>query len=350
MALDYTQTTDLLAAYETRKKPTTFLQSRYFPNGVNFNTVSVLVEYKNGTQTLAPFVSPEIGGKIVKRQGYRAVAYEPAFIAPKRAMTVDTLAKKGFGEALYNGLSPADRAMAITLDDLTDMDDMITRRLEQMSAEVLQTNALIMKHETENGEIEETKEIAFYEGTNDATYEVAVSWANPAAKILADVAAMAQILTRKGLPATDVILGANAAEAIYQNEEILKLLDNRNVNIGAINPTEGFPEAVFIGTLNCKGHNINFISYNATYEDATGKMVEYIDKDSAIVTAPGCGVTNYGAVTQIEYGSTDFTTYVGNRIPLVEIQGQVKSVALRCAPLVQPKNLNPYVCAKVIKA
>ena len=350
MALDYTQTPVLIAAYETRKKPTTFLQSRYFPNGINFGTTSVLVEYKNGTQTLAPFVSPEIGGKVVKRQGYKAVSYEPAFIAPKRVMTVDTLMKKGFGEALYNGLTPAERALAITVDDIADMDDMTVRRLEQMSAEVLQTNALTMTHLTENGDIDETKNIAYFEGdVNPATYEVAVSWSNSTAKILADVAAMAQLLTRKGLPATDIILGVNAAEAIYQNEEILKLLDNRNVNIGSINPTEGFPEATFIGSLNCKGHQINFIAYNGTYEDETGAAKYYIDPDNAIVTAPACGVTNYGAVTQIDYGTTEFKTYVGNRIPLVEIQGQVKSVALRCAPLVQPKNLNPFICAKVIK-
>lgn len=38
-------------------------------------------------------------------------------IAPKRPLTVDTLKSKGFGEAYYAQLTPAERATAITLDD-----------------------------------------------------------------------------------------------------------------------------------------------------------------------------------------------------------------------------------------
>ena len=97
--LDYTQTAVLLAAYEQMEKPTTFLQSRYFPVGTTFGTDEVLVEYKEGTKKLAPFVAPEVGGKVVKRQGYTAKAYQPAFIAPKRTLTIDVLKKKGFGAA-----------------------------------------------------------------------------------------------------------------------------------------------------------------------------------------------------------------------------------------------------------
>ena len=72
-----------------------------------------------------------------------------------------------------------------------------------------------------------------------------------------------------------------------------------------------------------------------------------ISKD-IVVTAPGCGVTNYGAITQIDFGAQDFTTYVAKRVPLYEINGQVKTVTLRTAPLVQPKNKNPFIKATVL--
>lgn len=349
MTLNYTNTAVLLAAYEEKKAPSTFLQSRYFPDGETFSTDMVLVEYKDGNTKIAPFVSPEIGGKVVKREGYSASSYQPAFIAPKRTLSIDTLKKKGFGEALYNGLTPEQRALAITADDLKEMDEMIVRTHEFMSAQVLQENSLTMKHYGDNNELVETKHIDFYtEPSNPAIYTPKFTWTSEDADILGDVAAIALMLKKRGLPATDVILGTAAADAFLNNEKILKLLDNRNFNIGAVDPTENFDEAVFLGQINCKGNKLNFIQYAATYQDETGADKEYIDPNTIIVTAPACGVTNYGAITQIDYGSAEFTTYAKKRVPLYEVKDQVRSVALRTAPLVQPKNKNAFIKAKVV--
>jgi len=348
--LDYTKTADLLAAYKTEAKPTTFLKDRYFPDGVNFATDEVLVEYKKGVQKLAPFVSPEINGKIMKREGYTASAYQPAMLQPKRALSIDVLKKKGFGEALYNQLTPEERAVAITLEDMQDMGDMITRRKEAMSAEVLQTNALIMKHYTDDNTLVETKEIAYYSGSsNPAIYTPTYKWGTTNADILGDCAAMALDLKHNSLPATDVILGSAAANAFLSDDKILKLLDIRNVHIGSFEPAEQYPDVVFLGQLSCKGHKLNFIQYTGTYEAEDGTIKDFIDSKKVIVTAPGCGVTNYGAITQIDYGETQFKTYVEKEVPLYEIKDQTRSVILKSAPLVQPKNLNPYRVATVIE-
>lgn len=348
MALNYTDTATLLAAYKEQKAPNRFLQSRYFPDGTVFTTSQVLVEYKDGNQKIAPFVSPEIGGKVVRRKGYVANAYKPAFIAPKRALTIDNLTEKGFGEALYGELTPAERALQITADDLTEMDEMIVRRHEQMCAQVLQENALTMNHYGDDNNLVDTKKIEYFEGTNQAVYTPSANWGSAGADILGDIAAVAQELAKRGLPATDVILGTAAADAFLNDEKIQKLLDNRNYNIGVVDPTEGFPEAVFLGQINCKGYKLNFIQYAATYEAEDGTTTPYIDPKVAIVTAPACGVTNYGAISQIDYGQTEFTTHAEKRVPLYAIKDQVREVALRTAPLVQPKHKNAFIKATVI--
>lgn len=348
MALNYTDTAVLLAAYKEQKAPNTFLQSRYFPDGTVFTTSQVLVEYKDGNQKLAPFVSPEIGGKVVRRNGYEANAYKPAFIAPKRALTIDNLTQKGFGEALYGELTPAERAVKITADDLTEMDEMIVRTQEQMCAQVLQENALTMNHYGDDNTLIETKKIEFFNGTNDAVYTPAVKWNAEGANIIGDVAAIALALAKRGLPAVDVILGTEAADAFLNDETVQKLLDNRNFNIGVVDPTEGFPEAVFLGQINCKGYKLNFIQYAATYEAVDGTIKPYIDAKTIIVTAPACGVTNYGAITQLDFGNTEFTTHVEKRVPLYAIKDQIREVALRSAPLVQPKHKNAFIKATVL--
>lgn len=348
MALNYTDTAVLLAAYKEQKAPSTFLQSRYFPDGTTFTTAQVLVEYKDGNQKLAPFVSPEVGGKVVRRDGYEANAYKPALIAPKRALTIDNLTQKGFGEALYGELTPAERAVKITADDLTEMDEMIVRRHAQMCAQVMQENALTMNHYGDDNKIIEVKKIEYFNEQNDAVWENSVKWNSADADILAEIAVITKLLTKRGLPAQDVIMGYEAADAFLNNEKIQKLLDNRNFNIGAIDPTENFDDAVFLGQLNCKGRKMNFIQYDATYIDENGEEKYYIDPKTIIVTAPGCGVTNYGAITQLDYGNTEFTTYAEKRVPLYAIKDQVREVALRTAPLVQPKHKNAFIKATVL--
>ena len=348
MALNYTDTAVLLAAYKQQKAPNTFLQSRYFPDGQVFTTSQVLVEYKDGNQKLAPFVSPEVGGKVVRRDGYEANAYKPAFIAPKRALTIDNLTQKGFGEALYGELTPAERAVKITADDLTEMDEMIVRRHEQMCAQVLQENALTMNHYGDDNKLVDVKKIEYFNGTNEAVYTTSAKWNADDADILGDVAAIALELAKRGLPAVDVILGTEAADAFLNNEKVIKLLDTRNLNIGVVDPTENFPEAVFLGQINCKGYKLNFIQYAATFEAEDGTIKPYIDPKVAIVTAPACGVTNYGAITQINYGETEFTTIAEKRVPLYGVKDQVREIALRTAPLVQPKHKNAFIKATVL--
>lgn len=348
MTLDYTNTAVLLAAYKEQKAPNNFLQSRYFPDGTVFTTSNVLVEYKDGNQKIAPFVSPEVGGKVVRREGYEAKIYKPGFIAPKRPLTIDDLTEKGFGEALYGELTPEERAVKITADDLTEMDEMIVRRHEQMCAQVLQENALTMNHYGDNNKIIDVKKIEYFNEQNDAVYTVSAKWNTADADILAEIAVITKLLTKRGLPAQDVIMGYEAADAFLNNEKIQKLLDNRNFNIGVIDPTENFDDAVFLGQLNCKGRKMNFIQYDATYIDENGEEKYYIDPKTIIVTAPGCGVTNYGAITQLDYGNTEFTTYAEKRVPLYAIKDQVREVALRSAPLVQPRHKNAFIKATVL--
>ena len=348
MTLDYTNTAVLLAAYKEQKAPNNFLQSRYFPDGTVFTTSNVLVEYKDGNQKIAPFVSPEVGGKVVRREGYEAKIYKPGFIAPKRPLTIDDLTEKGFGEALYGELTPEERAVKITADDLTEMDEMIVRRQEQMCAQVLQENALTMNHYGDDNKLIDTKKIEYFTGTNESVYTPSKVWSADDADIIGDLAAIALQLAKRGLPATDVILGTEAADAFLNNEKVLKLLDTRNLNIGAVDPTEGYPEAVFLGQINCKGYKLNLIQYAATYENEAGTITPYINPKVAIVTAPACGVTNYGAVTQINHGETMPTTIAEKRVPLLKINDQVREVALRSAPLVQPKHKNAFIKATVL--
>ena len=89
----------------------TFFRSTFFFHEKTFVTKSVDMDYKKGARKLAPFVSREIGGKVVPNTGYTTETYTPPFIAPDKVTTIDDILDRQPGESLYSGRTPAQRAV-----------------------------------------------------------------------------------------------------------------------------------------------------------------------------------------------------------------------------------------------
>lgn len=353
MALNPFETHTMLMAVEQLARVPSFLSDRYFPTNDTtdlFSTDDVLAEYREGTKKLAPFVSPRRGGVTITRDGYEMKRFSPANIAPKRTLTIDDLKKKGFGEALYANLTPEQRQLILLMSDFDDLQSRIRRRREQMSAETLLTNGCVMKHITDDPNKPEEFAVQFYTGVDDAIFTPSTDWDEATADILADIAAAAGFLTSRGLAATDLIVGTDVADAILNNEKILKLLDNRNVQIGGISPEQLPSGATKIARLNCKGKMIDVILYEETYEDEEGKTTPFIDPKKAILTAPGCGRTIYGAVTQLEQADGEFHTYTGKVVPkyTANADSNTREITLTSRPLVVPNNKSPWIVINAI--
>lgn len=354
MAFNFYDTHTLLAAVQQLTPPTTFLRDRYFPTNEAtdiFSTTDVLVEFRDGSKIAAPFVAPRKGGVTILRKGYELKRYEPPFIAPRRALTLDDLKKRGFGEALLANLTPEQRQRAILLNDAHELDETITRREEVMAAEVMQTNGCVMKHIADDKDESDDMEIRFYsEGSNPATYTTSAKWTSEYAGILADIAAMARLLTSRGLGATDLVVGADAADAILSNAALQKILDIKNYNAGRIDPATLPNGVTHIATLNAKGRLIDVLCYEETYTNDSGEDTAYIDPKSVVLTAPGAGRTAYGAVSQVEQSDGDFHTYTGKRVPkyLSNAEGNTRTLTLSSCPILMPKNKNPFIVSKVL--
>lgn len=354
MNLDFLTTHTLLASVEQMPPLHTFLRDRYFPTGAGdiFSTHNVLVEYKDGTQVIAPVVAPRKGGVTITREGYEVKQHEPAYIAPRRALTIDDLEKRQFGEALYSNMSPAQRALAITTKDLQELSDMITRREEQMCAEVMQKNSLTLTQIADDTATGEPWTMQFYKGaSNTATYTPTANWSTSSTTILADLAAMARMLTTRGLGATDLIVGTDVADVLINNATIKELLDIRRYELGNVDPSL-LPAGVSrLMVLNVGGRDITVFCYEDTYTDfADGETKPYIDPKNIILTAPGAGRIAYGAVTQMEETDRSFHTYTGKRIPkvLTNAEGETRTLTVKSRPIVMPKAKDPFIVAKVL--
>ncbi len=330
----------------------TFFRDRYFPTAPEdiFAADKVLCEYQKGDRKMAPFVAERVGDIGVGRIGYSVHEFQPAYIALSKILTLDDIRKRGFGDALYPEDTPAQRAAKIQLKDLSELDARITRREEWMAVQTMINNGCDMQEYIDANTKGNILRVRYYDGEfSEHEYTVAVKWNAPDNAFFDDVKAMCRLLTKRGLPATDLVLGSNAADAVLNLEKVQKLLDkNSGIITGQIQQDlSAYEGVVYMGTLNFGGHKLNLISVDENYDDENGNEQKYFPADAAMVTAPGCGHMMYGQITQIDYGTVDYTTYAAKRVPkfMVDQDKDIRRIRLGTRPLAAPKHYCPYIYA-----
>ena len=208
--LNMLETYTLMAIGEEIVPRTNFFRDRYFPTeaGDLFASDKVLTEYRKGDRKMASFVSPRVGDIPMDRRGYEIHEYQPARIAPSRPLTADELNKRGFGEALYSQSTQAQRAARLLQGDLRDMDLRIERREEWMCAKTMIDNGCTMQEYLDDKTKGDTLVVKFYDTATEHKYTPSKKW-NTAGATYADfkndVIAACHLLTRRGLPAEDML-------------------------------------------------------------------------------------------------------------------------------------------------
>ena len=220
-----------------------------------------------------------------------------------------------------------------------------------MAAETMLTNGCVMKHIADDVDKADEMEIRFYsEASNPATYTPTAKWDATGGKILKDLEAMIRMLTKRGLRASDLVCSPDVADTIINDAAVQKLLDNRRIEIGNVEP-ELLPDgAAIVARLNVLGRIISVISYDLTYTDDEGNDKLYIPSGKCVLTAPGAGRAAYGAVSQVEQSDGEFHTYAGRRVPkyVSSAEGNSRTLTISSRPLMIPNNKNPFIVADVL--
>ena len=351
--IDFFSTYVLMAVTEEIVPKTGFFRDRYFPTAASdiFKSDKVLTEYRKGDRKMAAFVAPRVGDIPMERRGYEINEYTPPYIAPSRILTLDDLKKRGFGEALYPGMDQAQRAAQLQKDDIADMDARIARREERMAVQTMINNGCTMQEYIDDNTAGEQMVVQFYNGNSDHTYTVSSGneWNGQSGDFFGDVKAMCKLLAKRGLPAADLILGTDTADAILDIQKVRDLLDkNSGIITGQIDARlTQYDGVAFMGVINFGGFRLNLFDVSESYIDASNQDTAYFPAKGAMVTAPGCGHMMYGSVTQIDFGSTEFATYAGKRIPkfICDQANDIRKLRLACRPLAAPKQYCPYIYA-----
>lgn len=341
--MDMFTTRTMMAMIEAGKKTNnTWLRDRYFGYRPTFNTQKIDFDIVGkGGRKIAPFVNPKVGGVVLEREGYSTNSFEAPELSPMRVTTAEDMLKRLPGETVYAGKTPEERAAEILGRDLSDLDDIITRREEAMCAEALFSGKVTVKG-TGYDEV-----INFWGGLGEnekPKTTLTKKWSATdvtAADILADIRAIKRAMVKNGgFAPRDMILGSKVYDLLMKMFIEAKCLDNRRVDLGFIKPQELPSGVTYMGYLNEVG--IDIYAYDEWYINDEGKEVPMVPETACLLASPDTKtMLAYGVVALA--GDDDVKFYEGARVPDSWVQranpsGRIVQIKSRPLPVIQQVN------------
>lgn len=328
----------------------TFFRSTFFSHEKTFVTKSVDMDYKKGARKLAPFVSREIGGKIIPNTGYTTETYTPPFIAPDKVTTIDDILDRQPGESLYSGRTPAQRAVIQMSEDFTDLREMILRREEWMCAKAMLTGKIVVLGEG----VKDTIDFRF---TNllDISKDAKRKWKGGTAQNkYADLKAWHEKVQKEGFTNCNVcIMASDVVTEFLMDEQIQKLLDVKNYALAVIKPTQKENNVTYIGTIHELG--LDLYQYNEWYVDdwtdpATPVELPMVPAGTLMMASTHAKYSMYyGAISILNQRTEKWETVAGKYVPdtFIKKRPDRRFLSLQSAPVPVPHEVDSWLVAKV---
>lgn len=160
------------------------------------------------------------------------------------------------------------------------IDDKISRAVELQASQILQTGTLTLTNE--NGDT--VYEIDY---SPKATHfpTVGTSWSAGGADPDADLQALAEVIRADGKIDPDLlIMGKTALRNYTRNALVKEQLDNRRINMGAIDPRLLDSGMTFYGPVWVGTYEFQLWAYPDTFKDPqTGNPTKYIEDDKVVM-------------------------------------------------------------------
>ena len=329
----------------------TFFRSTFFSREKTFVTKSVDMDYKKGARKLAPFVSREIGGKVVPNTGYTTETYTPPFIAPDKVTTIDDILDRQPGESLYSGRTPAQRAVIQMSEDFTDLREMILRREEWMCAQAMLTGKIVVLGEG----VKDTIDFRF---TNllDISKDAKRKWKGGTAQNkYADLKAWHEKVQKEGFTNCNVcIMASDVATEFLMDATIQKLLDVKNYALATIKPTQKENNVTYIGTIHELG--LDLYQYNEWYVDDWTNQASPVEKPmvpsgTLMMASTGARFSvYYGAIHMLNQRTEKWETVAGKYVPdtFIKKRPDRRFLSLQSAPVPVPHEVDSWITVKVM--
>lgn len=270
-----------------------------FPREIAFQTETIFFDVVTEHKKLAPFVAPNVQGRVQMDQGYHTKSFKPAYIKIKHAIDPSRAVPRLAGEQPLGTLSLEERYNAIIGENMRLESNAVQRRWDWMGC-----RAIVDGQVTVEGEDYPSVTVSFGQDPSlQVTNIGAALWtATATADPLADIEAMRrQIFFLSRCPTTRLTFGLDAWAAFVEIPKVyntLAALWRGSQSDFTRTPTTGTTYE-YMGIL--QGSNgagrLEMYRYHDYYEDAAGNTQFFIDPGTVIFTGPGIqGVRCFGAI------------------------------------------------------
>lgn len=295
------KTTELIQVQRKVKSlPAFFLQ--WFNRQINFETDQIAFDkVHTNYQDLAPFVAPNVQGRVMKQEGFNRVAFTPAYVKPKHVIDPNQIIPVQPGEIGNAGeKSLAQRRNAVIADLLVRHKTMHENRWEWMACQ-----ALTYGYVDVEGEDYPKLRVNF---NRDAALTIVTDWssANANADGFADIKLarmLANDLSLSGAIVRDWIFGGDAWARFYElhKDELLKLMDKntRGSETEVTQLWDGLEGVEYIGEIKgLRGQGLIRIWVNTQKYRNEAKQQVYMFPQNAVlgVSSAVDGVRCFGAI------------------------------------------------------
>ncbi|MES2685750.1 MAG: major capsid protein [Pseudomonadota bacterium] len=342
--MDIYSTVELVEVIDTAYKPVNFLRNVFFPEIQTFDTAAIAFDRLRGARKLAPFVSPCVEGRPVRRNGFTTDSFSPAYIKPKMALTPCNSVSRMPGERIGGGMSLAARRDLQIQNDFMQLVDMIDNRLEWMAAQ-----AMTYGYVDVVGDDYPLVRVDFQRNANNAVILAGANLWSAAGTALpvSNLTTWAAVVAgNQGGSVTDVVFGANVWANFSKTTEFKDLYKNVQVMGGplpGILPTVMDDEQkIYHGQFG----QFRIWTYNGTYTDDTGATQFYIPPNDVVMVAKQTmrGVQAFGAI--MDHDSLEAAQY----FPKMWKQNDPSVIyeMVQSAPLLIPRNVDSTFRATVL--
>lgn len=348
MAGQIYDTTTLLGVVRQQKTLTPFWLSQFFKQQINFTSEDILFDRVNTDyRRLAPFVAPNVQGRVQGRDGYDSVSFKPAYVKPKDVLDPNMDLVRQPGEAIGGSLTLDQRRNAALAEILKQQKTKLTNRNEWLAA-----RAIIDASVTIAGEDYPSVTVNFRRHSS-LSYQLLTSarWSESTGQPLTDLkTARMNANARSGARITKHIFGANAWDMFATRVDLKGMMDRNfgGLNVDVTRMYDGYEGQEFLGVIQGSngGGRIEAWLDTSKYVDSAGNEQFFLDQDTVVGVGDAVeGVRCFGAIKDLDAGLQPLeyhTKMWRNEDPSVEY------VMSQSAPLMVPKRPNATFKIKVV--
>lgn len=322
-----------------------------FGRQINFETQYIDFErVSRSYRKLAPFVAPNVQGRVISNQGSNLERFAPAYVKVKTVIDSNKVIARQVGEVPYQPMSNEQRRNAVVAEEVREHKSRIDNREEWLAARAIIDGTVTISGEDYPAQTVNFNRDAALTSVLVGTAKWDVSTGDP----LATLRSLRATAHRKsGKAIRDVIFGQGAWDLLVARLELDKpeagnLLDTnfRGSETNVSRLADGFEGVEFMGRLAGRDGQgaINCFVYSGFYEDASGTEVDFLHTNQVVGLGDVEGVRCYGAINDKKAGWRALPVFMKsweNEDPSVEY------LLSQSAPLMVPAEPNASFSVRV---